>query len=104
MPQVLFTPRKDPVPIVQEAGWVPGPVQKISPPTRIRSSDHPSHSQSLQSYITRTYFGVIYAILRELYNKIYNLLKCKRLQSNPYYITVLLQLLLTVWVSQTVFT
>ena len=24
MPQPLFTPRKDPVPIVQEAGWAPG--------------------------------------------------------------------------------
>ena len=30
-----FTPRKDPVPTVQEAGWVPGrsgEVRKISPP------------------------------------------------------------------------
>jgi hypothetical protein len=30
-----FTPRTDPVPTVQEAGWTPGPawtVQKISPP------------------------------------------------------------------------
>jgi hypothetical protein len=26
MPWLLFTPGKDPVPIVQEAGWVPGPV------------------------------------------------------------------------------
>ena len=26
MPQLLFTPRKDLVPIVQEAGWAPGPV------------------------------------------------------------------------------
>jgi len=26
MPQPLFTPGKDPVPIVQEAGWAPGPV------------------------------------------------------------------------------
>ena len=25
-PRPLFTPRKDPVPIVQEAGWAPGPV------------------------------------------------------------------------------
>ena len=24
------TPRKDPVPIVQKAGWTPGPVRKIS--------------------------------------------------------------------------
>jgi hypothetical protein len=26
MPQPHFTPRKDPVPIVKEAGWAPGPV------------------------------------------------------------------------------
>jgi len=26
MPRPLFTPGKDPVPIVQEAGWAPGPV------------------------------------------------------------------------------
>ena len=26
MPRLHFTPRKDPVPIVQEAGWAPGPV------------------------------------------------------------------------------
>jgi hypothetical protein len=26
MPRLLFTPGKDPVPIVQEAGWTPGPV------------------------------------------------------------------------------
>ena len=25
-PRPLFTPGKDPVPIVKEAGWVPGPV------------------------------------------------------------------------------
>jgi len=35
MPQPLFTPGKDPVPIVQEAGWAQaqsGQVWKISPP------------------------------------------------------------------------
>jgi hypothetical protein len=35
-----FTPRKDPVPIVQEVGWVPGPVWRgwiISPPSRFDS-------------------------------------------------------------------
>ena len=34
-----FTPGKDPVPIVQEAGWAPGPVWKVvenvAPPTGI---------------------------------------------------------------------
>ena len=41
---------KDPIPIVQEAGWAPGPVstgvENIAP-TGIRSPDHPARSQSL---------------------------------------------------------
>jgi hypothetical protein len=43
-------PGKDPVPIVQEAGWAPGPVwtcAKNLVPTGIRSPDHPARSQSL---------------------------------------------------------
>jgi len=40
-PRPLFTPGKDPVPIVQ------GQVRKISPPTGIRSPDRPARSQSL---------------------------------------------------------
>ena len=50
MPRLLFTPGKDLVPIVQEAGWAPGPVwtgAENLAPTRIRSPDHPAHSQSL---------------------------------------------------------
>ena len=46
----LFTPRKDPVPIVQEAGWAPGPVWKGAEnlaSTGIRSPDFPAHSESL---------------------------------------------------------
>jgi hypothetical protein len=45
-----FTPGKDSVPIVQEAGWAPGPVwtcAKNLAPTGIRSPDRPSRSQSL---------------------------------------------------------
>ena len=44
-----FTPGKDPVPIVQEAGWASGPVwtgEKFRP-TGIRTPDHPALSQSL---------------------------------------------------------
>ena len=42
-----FTPGEDPVPIVQEAGWVPGPVwigAENLAPTRIRFPDLPACS------------------------------------------------------------
>jgi hypothetical protein len=45
-----FTPGKDPVPIIQETGWAPGPVwtcAKNLAPTGIRSSDRPARSQWL---------------------------------------------------------
>ena len=45
-----FTPGKDPVPIVQEAGWAPGPVWTGSESlasTGIRSPDRPARSESL---------------------------------------------------------
>ena len=50
MPWPLFTHRKELVPIVQEAGWAPGPVwtgAENLAPTGIRSPHHPAHSQSL---------------------------------------------------------
>ena len=46
-PRPHFTPGKDPVPIVQEAGLATGPVWtggKISSPTGIRSPDRPARS------------------------------------------------------------
>ena len=45
-----FTPGEDPVPIVQEAGWAPGPVwmcEENLAPTGIRSADRPARSESL---------------------------------------------------------
>jgi hypothetical protein len=50
MPQPLFTPGKDPVPIVQEAGWVPEMVwtgAENLTPTGIKSPDCPARSQSI---------------------------------------------------------
>jgi len=50
MPRPLFTPGKDTVPIVQEAGWAPGLVwtgAENLTPTGIRSPDRPARSQSL---------------------------------------------------------
>ena len=45
-----FTPGKDPVRIVQEAGWAPGPVwtgvENLAP-TGFRSPDRPARSESL---------------------------------------------------------
>jgi len=49
-PRPLFTPEKEPVPIVQEAGWAPGQVwtgAENLAPNRIRSPDRPARSQSL---------------------------------------------------------
>ena len=43
MPRLLFTPGKEPVPIVQEAGWAPGPVWRGAEnlaSTGIQSLDH----------------------------------------------------------------
>ena len=45
-----LTPGKDPVPIVQEAGWALGPIWTIGQnfsPTGIRSPDRPARSESL---------------------------------------------------------
>ena len=45
-----FTPGKDTVPIVQEAGWAQGLVSvgaENLAPTGIRSPDRPAHSESL---------------------------------------------------------
>ena len=47
MPRPHFTPYKDPAPIVQEAGWAPGPVwtgAENLAPTGIRSPDRPALS------------------------------------------------------------
>ena len=48
-PRPHFTPGKDPVPIVKEAGWTPGPVWTggISRPHRDSITDRPARSQSL---------------------------------------------------------
>jgi len=49
-PRPFFTPGIDPVPIVQEAGWAPGPVwtgAENLAPTGIRSPDRAARSQSL---------------------------------------------------------
>ena len=64
-PRPLFTPGKDPVPIVQEAGWAPGPVRtgaEYLASIGIRSPDRPARSQSLYrlSYRTHSYLWEIF--------------------------------------------
>ena len=51
-PQPHFIPGKDPVPILQEAGWAPGPVWTggKSRPHRDSIPDCPARSQSLYAY------------------------------------------------------
>jgi hypothetical protein len=47
-----FTAEKSPVPTLQEAGWVPGPVYEAAEnlaPYGIRSPDRPARSESLYS-------------------------------------------------------
>jgi len=48
-PRPHFTPGKDPIPILQEAGWAPGPVWMggKSRPRRDSIPDRPARSQSL---------------------------------------------------------
>ena len=48
-PRPHFTPGREPVPILQEAGWAPGPARKggKSRPHRDSIPDRPARSQSL---------------------------------------------------------
>ena len=60
-----FIPGKDPVPVVQEAGWAPGPIwtgaENLTPPTWIRFPYRPARSELLYrlSYPGQLYTCVI---------------------------------------------
>jgi hypothetical protein len=65
-------PGKDPVPIVQEAGWSPGPLwtgAENLASTGIRSPDRPDRSQSLYllSYPTRLKILYLFKFIFFLY-------------------------------------
>ena len=63
-----LSPGKDPVPIVQEAGWAPGPVwtgAENLARTGIRSPDRPAHSQSLNRLC---YPAHLFAVMTEIYS------------------------------------
>jgi hypothetical protein len=60
-PRPLY-PRERPVPIIQEAGWAPGPVWTCAEnlaPTGIRSPDCPAHSQSLYRLSYSAHCGTV---------------------------------------------
>ena len=61
-PRPHFTPWKDPLPIVQEAGWAPGPVWTGGNSRLHRDSipDRPAHSQSLYRLSYRTHIKNVY--------------------------------------------
>jgi len=69
-----FTPLKDPVPIVQEAGWAPGPVwtgAENLAPTGIRSSCRPACSDLL--YLL-SYTGLL-SLMLLIFNKLTHCLR-----------------------------
>jgi len=77
-PRPHFTPGKDPVPILQEAGWVPGPVWKFGRSRLHRDSipDRPARSQSLYRLSYRAHiikvkfiYIYIYTIFKNVYSR-----------------------------------
>ena len=80
-PRPHYTPRKDLVPIVQEAGWAQQPVwtgvENLTP-TRIRSLDRPARSQSLYwlSYPAHNY-NIQYHVMNSV--SVYSTLTTKKL-------------------------
>jgi len=71
-PRPLFTPGKNPVPILQEVGWAPGPVWTggESRPHRDSIPDLPARSQSLYrlSYPAHTFMIISRWIIRRRRN------------------------------------
>jgi hypothetical protein len=92
-PRPYFTPGKDPVLILQEAGWVPGLVwtgAKNLAPTGIRSPDRPARSHSLYRLSYRAHSGYNTTIILS------NL--CKKDQQNSHsFVKALIQLYIIYW-------
>ena len=76
-PRPLFTPGKNPLPIVQEAGWAPGPIwagTENLAATGIRFPDRPARSQSLYRLNYRAHFYSQQCIQNYIYKFVTNLL------------------------------
>ena len=82
-PRPHFTPREDPVHILQEAGWAPGPVWTggKSRPHQDSNPDRPAGSQSLYrlSYVAHNF---IYVYIHT-YTLYYNLAVDKQCPNSP---------------------
>src|SRR5215475_8642877 len=91
-PRPLFTPGKDPVPIVQEAGSAPGPVwtgAENLAPTGIRSTDRPARSQSLYRLIYPAHYNVMTVVILKAMNEDG---LCRRQCSHVYRLNAMVQL------------
>jgi len=66
-----FTPEKDPIPILQESGWAPGPVWtgRKSRPHQDSIPDRPARSQSLYRLIYHAHKNCTYVQQNILKNK-----------------------------------
>ena len=71
-PRPHFTPGKDPVPILQKAGWAPGPVWTggKSRPNRDSIPDRPARSQSLYRLSYRAHSLKIYNLKNKMSNDV----------------------------------
>jgi len=80
-PRPHFTPGKDTVPFLQEAGWVPGPVWTggKSRPQRDSIPDRPARSQSLYrlSYLAHLYIPIHMKSINICRFEIYKCLQCE---------------------------
>ena len=54
-PRPIFIPGKDPVPIVQEAGWAPGPVWTVAENLSTTGFRHPDRSARSESLYRLSY-------------------------------------------------
>jgi len=80
-PRPHFTPRKDPVPILQEAGWAPGPVWtgRKSGPHRDSIPERPARSQPLYRLSYRAHTVVVVVVVVVVVFSIVSINKCELL-------------------------
>ena len=61
-PRSLYAQERDPLPVIQEAGWAPGPVWKCAEnlsPNEIQFPDRPAHSECIFKWILQKCDGGI---------------------------------------------